>query len=486
MRTHSLLVEFTLPTIAVVVVGTLVSAQWLSTTFEETHQRSAEARVHRLSDQVEVAFARGGLHGHRDIDGILRVVSAASGKSVVVALPDGTGRYASNPELLSSRVTLPPRVEPIVIHGDTRYSRHVRELRHAARCQGCHDATRPLGWLAIDSPTANLQREIDDQARLNLYAGLILAGALSIMLGGIQILLLIRPIRRLTHLVTQLRDGKFEARATIDRPDEIGDLTVAVNDLANVLQNARTELDRTHRAELGQAEKLASLGELTSTIAHEIKNPLAGIIGALRVLVAEADPAAPNTEVLSKVLAQAERLSHTAVELLDFARPLRPSVHEVDVCELLDRTLFFIERQAAEQKVELRRHYSPGLPAAAVDPDLMKQVLLNILLNGLQAMPSGGALDLTVQVGGESSVQVTISDQGVGISPEHLPRLFSPFFTTKASGTGLGLYVSKQLMETQRGEIRVESRLGHGTSFTLRMPAVAAAADKEELTHDAS
>jgi len=486
MRTHSLILELTLLTVVVVVAGTLISTQWLTRAFEETHEESAEGRVHRLSDEIEVALAAASPNGHRDIEGILRAVSAASGKAVLIARPDGQGRFASSPEVLALPVALPPGEVTLVTHGTAHFSRHVRELRNGHGCRSCHAGSGPLGWLAVDSPRDDLQHEIDDQRRLNLYAGLLLAVVLSIVLAGVQLLLLRRPLRRITGIVERIRGGNLDARAAVERRDEIGDLAQAVNEMAHVLQQAREELERTHQAELAQAEKLASLGELTSTIAHEIKNPLAGIIGALRVLESEADPTAPNTEILSKVLGQAERLSRTAIELLEFARPLRPSVHDVDICELLDRTLFFVERRAADQKVELRRYYASELPPAAVDPDLIKQVFLNILLNGLQAMPKGGALDLVVGMDGIATLQVTISDQGMGISPENMPRLFTPFFSTREAGTGLGLYVAKQLMETQRGEIRVESRLGQGTSFTLRMPARAAPAQREEPPRDAT
>ena len=188
------------------------------------------------------------------------------------------------------------------------------------------------------------------------------------------------------------------------------------------------------------------------------------------MLETEAAPGDPNKAILGKVLAQVERLSKTAVELLEFARPLRPSMCEVDVADLLDRTLVFVERQAAEQAVAITRRYTPSLPLVRADPDLLKQAFLNILLNALQAMPRGGMLEVESLAPSPSAVEVCIADQGAGISPENLARIFTPFFTTKASGTGLGLYVARQIVEMQRGEIQVSSRPGAGSRFTVRLP----------------
>jgi signal transduction histidine kinase len=165
-----------------------------------------------------------------------------------------------------------------------------------------------------------------------------------------------------------------------------------------------------------------------------------------------------------------ERMTRTAVAALEFAKPLKQSEEAVDLNALLERTLFFVERQATAQGVTLRKKYAPDLPRASVDEDLMKQVFLNIMLNGIQAMPNGGALEVQTHTFGPRGVEVIIADQGVGIPAENLTRIFSPFFTTKARGTGLGLYVARQIVETQRGELHVSSTPGQGTSFTVRLP----------------
>lgn len=458
-------------TVAVVAAVTGGSAWLLGRLFQETHEENAGERVVRVSGELQAALSRSGPERHVRLPELFAAVAAGSGKVALVGRADGLVTIASDPALLG--VQLAPRagVEPTFVREGEKFERFVFEIAQAPGCEGCHPGPGPLGWLAIDSPRTEAEHEVADQRRSNLVAGVVLAAALSLALGLTQLLLLHRPLRRLRETVERLRQGDLTARAKVERMDELGEFALTLNSMAEAIAAAQVELDRTHRAELAQSEKLASLGELTSTIAHEIKNPLAGIIGALRVLEQEAPADAQERAILGKVLAQAERLSATAVELLEFARPLRASLQPVDLREVLDRTLFFVERQAVEQRVELRRRYPAELPEVLADPDLLKQVFLNLVLNGLQAMPHGGVLELELHALEAGCVELAVRDQGPGIPSDQLPRLFRSFYTTKQKGTGLGLFVARQLVETQRGELRVESELGRGATFFVRLPA---------------
>ncbi|MBI4818738.1 MAG: HAMP domain-containing protein [Deltaproteobacteria bacterium] len=501
LRGRSLILETAVPTVVIVAAGSLLSATMLGEIFEQTHEELSGQRVDRLHAELRDILVAGGPDAHRGIDDVLRAASAASGKGIFIATHEGSVIYSSWPEQEGTSLQdLGAKGATVTVRGE-RFRRHVFELSDDPTCVDCHP-NRSMGRLFIDSPLDPAEEEVEEQKKTNLVAGAVLALVLSLGLALVQIVLLYIPMKGLKRTIQRVRGGDFDARAEVVRQDELGDLAQAVNEMAETLAKAKSELDRTHRAELAHSAKLASLGQLTSTIAHEIKNPLAGIIGALRVIESEASPSDPNKPIIGKVLAQAERLSTTAVELLDFARPLTPTIQEVDVRELLDRTLFFAERQASDQHVEIRKHYSPEVPLALVDPDLVRQVLLNLIINGLQAMPNGGVLELRVAEGRQDAVmvpstsrqpadggehgednrlvrptpighfvEVTVSDQGSGIPPENLARIFSPFFSTKTRGTGLGLYVAKQLIDTQRGEILVESEVGRGSAFSVRLPA---------------
>jgi signal transduction histidine kinase len=480
----SLIVKITLPPILLVLLATLLSSDILGRLFAHTHKMHAEQRAERFADVIEAEFRREMESPHAQVEPVLKLLCRTTGKVAFVVNREHRVRLSCSDELLGATLEGSVLDGQRVAHDGTTWARRVRPIAGGAACVGCHSEPGPVGYFAVDVPLAEAETEVREQQRVNLITGGILAAILSVTLILVQVFLVYRPVRELANTVERIRAGDLAARVSTSRRDEIGRLADSLNDMAASIEHAEVELNRTHRAELAQSEKLAALGQLVSSIAHEIKNPLAGIIGALKVLESGASASDPNKPILGKILAQMERLSQTVVAALDFARPLRPAVTEVDLIDVLERTIFFIERQAAEQRVQLRKRYAPGLAHARVDPDLMKQVFLNILLNAIQAMPRGGTLEIEAQPSGAAAIEVTISDQGVGIPPENLERIFSPFFSTKERGTGLGLHVARQIVETQRGQISVTSHPGQGTSVTVRIPAEAAVAEAQAHVAD--
>jgi signal transduction histidine kinase len=469
-----LVVKLTLPTVGLTIVLTLLVAWILAASFARTHERHAAERTDRLAGTLVRAFESDARAGHDNARSWVDLLCGATLESIFLTDHAGRVTVACDRRLLATTIT--PGA-PALITGDERRRRTLVPVSGGDGCAGCHPAGAIPGFVGIDVPLDKEDEEVRDLQQLLLGGGILLAGLLSGVIVLVGLVLVFRPVRHLGATVEALRAGDFSARADVGRGDELGELARRVNEMAASLEEAKVELERTHRAELAQSEKLAALGQLVSSIAHEIKNPLSGIIGALRVLEKEATPDAPEKAILAKVLAQVERLSSTACELLDFARPLKPVVTDVALPEVLDRTIFFVERQASAAGIEVRRCYAQDLPLVRADPELMKQVFLNVLLNAVQAMAHGGGLEIDVREAEAGDwVDVTIADQGAGIPREQLPRIFDPFYTTKTQGTGLGLYVARQLIETQGGRVSVESRLGRGTAFTIRLPVATAAA----------
>ncbi|HEX7477409.1 MAG TPA: ATP-binding protein [Polyangiales bacterium] len=475
---RSLILKITAPPVLLVLVASLLSSYVLGRLFTLAHEQSAKQRSGHFIEAVEQEFQDALGDGHTHLEPRLQLLCRASETVALVADRERRVRVSCSDELRGTVLPDLTIASERVKHGATTWEREIRPIVTGPSCVGCHAGAARVGYIAVDTPLASAEEEVIEQQRMNLIGGAVIAAVLSVILILVQGLLVYRPIRALAKTVGRIQAGDLDARATIAGTDELAQLAANLNSMAASISAAEAELDRTHRAELVQAEKLAALGQLLSSIAHEIKNPLAGIIGALKVLESDAADTDPNKPILGKILAQMERLSTTVVTSLEFARPMKPTVADVDVVDLIERTIFFVERQADEQHVQLRKRYAAGLPRAHVDPDLMKQVFLNLLLNGIQAMPRGGGLDIEVSAPSESAIEIVISDQGVGIAPEHLDRIFSPFFSTKERGTGLGLYVARQIVETQRGQITVESHLGQGTAFTVRIPTQPAA-DKE-------
>ena len=466
---RSLIAKVTIPTVALVLLINGLAAVVLALVIRRDHEGFAVDEAARFAAVVQHILEREMTRGHPALGETLRVLCEAADDRAVVTDAEGVVRAACDESLVGRRLPAAASGETTRVGG--RWVRHSKDLVATQACAPCHVPGGRVGAVTVYVGLDRAEEESGDQERTNLAAGGVMAVGLSLLLGLVQVLVVHRPLERLRATVDRIRQGDLEARAPVEPADELGQLGEAVNAMAASIEHAKVELERTHRAELVQAEKLAALGQLTSSVAHEIKNPLSGIIGALTVVERETPLGDPHKVVLGKVLAQVERLSQTAVSLLDLARPLRPVVGDVDVVDVLERTLFFVERQARAQKVELRRRYPSTPPVARVDPDLCRQVFLNLLLNAVQAMPRGGVIEVEVRPAAGRVVEVAIIDHGVGIRREDLGRIFSPFFTTKSGGTGLGLFVTRQILETQRGEIIVESEPGRGSVFTVRLPA---------------
>ena len=253
-------------------------------------------------------------------------------------------------------------------------------------------------------------------------------------------------------------------------------LTIALENtrLHTDLQQRVAELQRT-QAKLVQSSKLAVLGELVANIAHEFSNPLTSIIGyasELRLSLPERDPRRDEVMIIEGEALRARKIVR---DLLDFSRQRAPTLELVRINLLLSRVVSMLRHQARVANVELEEEYGVDLPTVRADADQLRQVFLNLVSNGLDAMPRGGQLRIATgltEQEGEYWVEVTVQDTGAGIAPEHLDRVFDPFFTTKpeAKGMGLGLSVSLGIVESHKGQILVESELGRGSTFRVRLP----------------
>jgi len=224
--------------------------------------------------------------------------------------------------------------------------------------------------------------------------------------------------------------------------------------------------------QLIQAEKLTSLGQMAASIAHELNNPLAGVLVYIKLL---SKKVAGDTfmkdealNYLSKMEAEVSRSSKIIRSLLDFARQTKPLLRLVDINQILEQALSLVGHQAQLQNIEVIREFSPSLSKVMADFDQLQQVFTNLTLNAIQAMPDGGRLTLRSSVI-DSEIKVDIQDTGCGIPKENLAKIFTPFFTTKekGKGIGLGLAVVYGIIERHKGKVEVQSKVGKGTTFSV-------------------
>ncbi len=238
--------------------------------------------------------------------------------------------------------------------------------------------------------------------------------------------------------------------------------------LLDDLRKSYADLARTQE-QLVQRERLAALGELAAVVAHEIRNPLGVVfnsVGAIRRLLGEDDRARQLVEILDE---EATRMNHIVGDLLDLARPVSPALRRAPLQPVVQGAIE-AACAGAEGRVQVDRQIEEGLPAVPIDERLMRQAILNVAINAVQAMGDrGGTLTVRMRRADEC-VCVEIHDTGPGIAPEAAPRIFEPFFTTRASGTGLGLTVVKRIVDVHRGETAVDTSPGRGTTFVIRLP----------------
>lgn len=225
------------------------------------------------------------------------------------------------------------------------------------------------------------------------------------------------------------------------------------------------------RVQLAQTEKLAAMGRLAASLAHEINNPLQAIYNCLHMLLHFDLEADDQREYLQTSIEEVERLSGVVTRTLDFARRPPQEMKLANLNEIVVKVLTLANKYFQHCHIELQRELSPQLPPIQATTDELAQVFLNLVLNAVDAMPEGGTLRVTSRLAEDGRLAVAFSDTGRGIPPEYLPRVFEPFFSTKDNGTGLGLAISYGIVQRHRGEIQVRSQIGEGTTFTVWLPA---------------
>jgi two-component system NtrC family sensor kinase len=228
---------------------------------------------------------------------------------------------------------------------------------------------------------------------------------------------------------------------------------------------------RAAQQQLVQAEKLASIGQLAAGVAHEINNPIGVILGFAQILVKRTPDTSPIYKPLATIEREGLRCKQIVQDLLDFARQNKPVLSRVNINDVIDAASDLMPHHANSEKVQVTKTYASDLPRVLADENQLQQVFLNILLNAYQAMPEGGQLRIASRAVGDE-VQAVFADNGAGIPEENLKRIFDPFFTTKevGEGTGLGLSISYGIVEQHGGTIEVESEVGTGATFIIRLP----------------
>lgn len=218
-----------------------------------------------------------------------------------------------------------------------------------------------------------------------------------------------------------------------------------------------------------RSERLFAIGQLSAGLAHELRNPLAGISGAVTVLKKSGASESRRQEFLDIIAKESLRLNRLLTHFLDFARPRSPQFQTAEVGRILSSVVDLATHALGSKPIALRTDIAPSLPALHCDPEQLNQVILNLTINAIQATPERGDVLLSAHQDGENLI-VRVRDQGSGIAPENLDKIFDPFFTTKQDGTGLGLSVAHQIVAQHSGILTCENNPDQGATFTIRLP----------------
>jgi len=280
-------------------------------------------------------------------------------------------------------------------------------------------------------------------------------------------------IKKLAAASDQVAHGNFDARVEIRSHDELRELADTFNFMAAALKRRDEKVREFTTRRIMESERLAHIGELAAGVAHEINNPLTGIVTYSHLLLERASTENGTRQSLEKIVKQANRCRDIIRGLLDFSRQRKPEKRLSNVNRVLEECVSLVDNQVLFQNIRIVRRLNPDVPQVLIDPSQIQQVFMNMILNAAEAMNGGGKLTVTTRhVPADSAVEVEFADTGHGIKEGDLDRIFSPFFTTKevGHGTGLGLAISYGIVKEHKGTITVESEEGQGATFTISLP----------------
>ncbi len=380
------------------------------------------------------------------------------------------------------------REEPILLNDGTTKGRervyyYNTAILNKPECFQCHDRKNKIvGVLSV----ANSLKEMDTMiSRIEVHS-IILAvftiASLSFVLGFLFLRVINLPIKKLTETMKRAEEGDLNVRVHIKSRDEMGSLGENLNVMIEKLNMAKEEAEQYHQELIQRADRMASIGELASGIAHEIRNPLAGIQGAIQILAEDFPKDDPRKQVSDEIQKQIYKLERLVKDLLNFAKPVTRNYMPTDINQLAEKVLsFFMTQRGKSVDLKIEKNFVPSLPKAMIDPGSMEQAFLNIILNAQKAMPKGGTFKVSTLALPErrddgkvtQDLQIVFEDTGIGISKENLAKIFNPFFSTRSDGTGLGLSITKNIVEQHGGKIDVKSQVNVGTKFIITLPAIA-------------
>jgi two-component system NtrC family sensor kinase len=404
-----------------------------------------------------------------------------------------------------ARLNRPDRFRIYRNGGGHRVLGIITPLENQARCSNAECHAHPASQQVLGVLDTNLSlAQADAQLASSSWRMLAYTAAalliVALLIGLFVWRVVYQPIQALKNGTEHLSQGELGYQIKVHSHDEVGELAESFNGMSLQLRAANeqiinwaktledrvqqktTELKNAHNHVL-HVEKMASLGKMAAVVAHEVNNPLSGILTYAKLIrkwvatgQVQNEKRAEAMECLDLVASESRRCGDLINNLLSLSRSSPMNLQSTDLRAVIDRTLLLVRHQLELGGIELQLEVAKDLPRVSCDPAQIEQVLLALLMNARDAMPRGGTLWLETRMNREANeIEINVRDDGAGIAPDVLPQIFEPFVTTKENGhgVGLGLAISRGIMERHKGRIEVESELGRGTTFTVTLPAQA-------------
>lgn len=338
-------------------------------------------------------------------------------------------------------------------------------------CFGCHSPSQKIiGIIEVDMDYTEAASLLRKSQIMGVLIAVLSLTILTFIILRLFNKLISRPLMQMKDKMAQVQGGDLTIQIQPMKNDEIGDLAASFNSMVQKLKSANKKIQDLFHKQMEKAEHLASLGEIAAGLAHEIKNPIAGMKGALEIIDQKTDAADPKKEIFTEILLQIDRIDHVIQDLLSYARPKEMKQVKVNPNESIENALKLARPQAKDKDILFKYHGLDNNTLIWIDQDKIQEVMLNLMMNSISAIDTSGTIDIRAGKRNEKELEIVVADDGQGIKKEHQSQIFNPFFTTKSRGTGLGLSICKNIIEAHLGSITVESEEKRGTMFVIRLP----------------
>lgn len=485
----SVILKFNIGIAAVLIVVMALSAYITHQDQKRQAIENAKAKAHLLTQTV-TNIIRIDMEGknEKDLEKLIRVVGQFRDiETLRIFSPDGMILHSADPaetfksidELVmnvfkSGDMSTPFRTEE---KGHLSFCR-VEAIYNEPQCHRCHgDESEIIGILEVCLSMADTDKHIETNSRFMMMSTLATILIVGVAISLLAAVMVKKPITSLEKSMERASRGDLDVRAETGTNDEFASLGRSFNQMITKLDESGKEINRLHMEEMRRAERLASIGEMAASIAHEIKNPLAGLSGSTQILSKTFDEQDQRRKVTEEMLKLTGRLDKTINDLLKFARVNTPVWQMINPNDIVEETIYFIARDGKEEQASIMTRLNPEMVDVPMDPKLIQQVLFNLIINARQACKNEcevivstalvPTMGMPVGYHPGDFVEIKVSDNGTGIAPEILAEIWKPFYTTKVQGTGLGLPISRNIMEAHNGLIGVRSAPGTGTEFHL-------------------